>query len=1027
MERDDGVGEKVRAANCRVIGALLWFTFLFGACDFLWPTDAPYDPRQCDPRCGAGKVCHEGNCIDAKVDGAVKPPDSMVEPDTKIPDGPSSDVADGAEPDSLLQDIPTPDLPLSDLPLPDQLVPDLTPPDLAIPDLLPPTCTDTLKNGDETDVDCGGKTCPQCADGKSCKLAVDCTSGVCTSGICAAPGCTDNVLNGAETDIDCGGSTCSKCVATKKCNGAGDCASGVCSGGVCQKANCTDKAQNGAETDVDCGGSTCPKCDIKKACKGALDCKSGVCVTGVCSAVSCTDKVKNGDESDVDCGGSNCGGCSTGKKCMAAKDCQNDVCSGGICAVPTCSDWAKNDKETDVDCGGTTCPACADSKQCKQASDCQSAVCSSGKCAAPTCTDKVKNGKETDTDCGGACPGCAVGKQCVSTADCQSKVCSVGKCQVSTCTDKVKNGAETDVDCGGGACAKCTYGKQCKANTDCTSTSCQSGSCHSCGDGIINGIDHCDGTALGGNTCKTKGYHSGTLKCTKTCTQDLSWCGKCNDASKNGTETDVDCGSNCAKCADTKGCAKAADCQSGVCSSGKCAVPSCADKVKNGTETGVDCGGGICSTCADGKKCSTGKDCASGVCKGTVCQAPNCTDSVKNGGESDVDCGGGTCTVCALGNTCGKNSDCVSSYCKGGICATPSCTDSAKNGTETDVDCGGGTCPKCTDSKTCNKATDCLSGICGGYTCQIGCVHQAVVKDCKLDSTLGLTFCTIPSGCYKMGSPKSDKCRGSNEPDQIPVTLTHKFEMQTTEVTQDQFYALMGYKPSLNTCGGTCPVEWVSWHEAAAYCNALSSKKGLPACYTDNASGKSCTKDGDCGTGEICQNQTICIKYDTASTYSSGNAIYTCKGYRLPTEAEWEYAYRAGKTTAYHSGANQQSLCYSCDTTDVNANSIGWYCYNSSYKSHPVGKKTPNTWGLHDMAGNVWEWCHDGYQSNLGGTVFTDPVFGGSDRVLRGGSWMDYPQNMRASYRFNATPTNRGDYQALFLGVFGFRCSRTSP
>ena len=336
------------------------------------------------------------------------------------------------------------------------------------------------------------------------------------------------------------------------------------------------------------------------------------------------------------------------------------------------------------------------------------------------------------------------------------------------------------------------------------------------------------------------------------------------------------------------------------------------------------------------------------------------------------------------------------------------------------MDCGGGTCPKCKDSKGCSKATDCLSGICGsGYTCQKGCVHHSpVVKDCKTDGTLGLTFCTIPSGCFKMGSPKSDTCRYSDEPEQLPVTLTRTFEMQSTEVTQDQFYAVMKYKPwYFTSCGGTCPVEKVSWHEAAAYCNALSGKKTLTPCYTDKGSGTSCTGDSGCGTGEVCSGGK-CAKYDIASQYTGSKTIHDCNGFRLPTEAEWEYAYRAGATTAYHSGANDLSLCTSCSTKDPNADSIGWYCYNSGKKPHPVGKKTANKWGLYDMAGNVFEWCHDEYKSNLGATPLTDPVFSGSSRVLRGGSWSHHPLGMRAAYRLCNTPT----YRTYDLG---FRCSRT--
>jgi len=104
----------------------------------------------------------------------------------------------------------------------DLAVPDLTPPDQPLP-----TCTDQAKNGDETDVDCGGGVCPKCADGKVCLKHADCKSGVCKSGICAAASCTDKVKNGAETDVDCGGGTCPACADTKQCAKNSDCSSGV--------------------------------------------------------------------------------------------------------------------------------------------------------------------------------------------------------------------------------------------------------------------------------------------------------------------------------------------------------------------------------------------------------------------------------------------------------------------------------------------------------------------------------------------------------------------------------------------------------------------------------------------------------------------------------------------------------------------------------------------------------------------------------------------------------------------------------
>ena len=255
---------------------------------------------------------------------------------------------------------------------------------------------------------------------------------------------------------------------------------------------------------------------------------------------------------------------------------------------------------------------------------------------------------------------------------------------------------------------------------------------------------------------------------------------------------------------------------------------------------------------------------------------------------------------------------------------------------------------------------------------------------------------TIKAGTFQMGSPDGtgtqpkENCRATNET-QLKVTLTRDFEMQTTEVTQDQFYAVMGYKPwKFTSCGGTCPVEQVTWDEAAAYTNALSSKAGLTACY-------SCT---GIGTSVKCQ--------ETSAT--KGKGIYTCLGYRLPTEAEWEYAYRAGTTTAFYNGGIS-----SCKGKDPNLDKIGWYDQNSSTTMHPAGKKTANAWGLSDMAGNVWEWCHD-WLTTYPKTSVIDPVGAtGSLRVRRGGSWGDAADRARAAYRDSVGPGGRSSYLGIRL------------
>jgi hypothetical protein len=153
------------------------------------------------------------------------------------------------------------------------------------------TCTDGVRNGSETDVDCGGGTCPACPNGVSCLVGSDCQAGICTSGVCVSVNCTDSVRNGSETGIDCGGGTCSACPNGEACNVGGDCQTGICTSGICMAPSCTDGLRNGDETDIDCGGGTCPACLTDRQCVRNSDCQSGACNTSaspaVCLATSC--------------------------------------------------------------------------------------------------------------------------------------------------------------------------------------------------------------------------------------------------------------------------------------------------------------------------------------------------------------------------------------------------------------------------------------------------------------------------------------------------------------------------------------------------------------------------------------------------------------------------------------------------------------------------------------------------------------------------------------------------------------------
>jgi hypothetical protein len=184
---------------------------------------------------------------------------------------------------------------------------------------------------------CSSGTCSctvNCGTGSSCTTGTSCASKVCSGGFCAAATCSDGVKNGNETDVDCGGGTCAPCATAKACLVASDCINKVCTLNVCAAATCSDGVQNGNETDVDCGGGTCAACANGRVCRISSDCSSKVCSGGVCLVPTCSDGVKNGNETDVDCGGGTCAACATGKACIVGSDCvSGDACVAGVCTV----------------------------------------------------------------------------------------------------------------------------------------------------------------------------------------------------------------------------------------------------------------------------------------------------------------------------------------------------------------------------------------------------------------------------------------------------------------------------------------------------------------------------------------------------------------------------------------------------------------------------------------------------------------------------------------------------------------------
>jgi hypothetical protein len=221
-----------------------------------------------------------------------------------------------------------------------------------------PSCNDGIANANETDVDCGGPQCTPCGAGAGCFSEVDCGVALAcdpSTLTCTAATCSDGTKNGDESDVDCGGSCSTACADGASCTQAGECQSGVCVSSLCQSPTCADGVVNSSETGPDCGGAGCAPCGAGAACAQASDCQSGSCQANVCSAPSCSDGMQNGFELGVDCGGPDCAllsqGCALGTTCNVDGDCDQSSPAG--CALSTMQCTAKHTVTVSVVGAGT--------------------------------------------------------------------------------------------------------------------------------------------------------------------------------------------------------------------------------------------------------------------------------------------------------------------------------------------------------------------------------------------------------------------------------------------------------------------------------------------------------------------------------------------------------------------------------------------------------------------------------------------------------------------------------------------------
>ena len=239
----------------------------------------------------------------------------------------------------------------------------------------------------------------------------------------------------------------------------------------------------------------------------------------------------------------------------------------------------------------------------------------------------------------------------------------------------------------------------------------------------------------------------------------------------------------------------------------------------------------------------------------------------------------------------------------------------------------------------------------------------------------GVDVVKLPGGSFIMGD--------ENEIDAIlHKVILSPFYVDKNLVTQEEYERVMGDNPSRWKAGKN-PVEQVRWSDAVKYCNGRSKLEGLEPCYD----------------------------------LQSWQCNFAANGYRLPTEAEWEYACRAGTETAYYFGDSPSKL-----------SDHAWFEDNSGGKPQPVGGKLPNPWGLHDMHGNLWQWCNDFYQVDYyQQSPEKDPPGPktGETKVVRGGAWKFSADSCRSGYRYNENP----GYADVCFGydIYGFRCVRNAP
>ena len=645
---------------------------------------------------------------------------------------------------------------------------------------LDPVCQDLVKNGDETDVDCGGP-CDGCDTGKTCLEAADCYHSVCgEDGLCAAPTCSDGAQNGGdyqqfngETDVDCGGPCGATCGPLQGCAVNEDCVGGECTGAVCLP-NCFDQVQNGDETDVDCGG-TCAPCDPGETCAAGADCASSFCADGVCCDTACKGECQactaalKGSGTDGQCGP------------IAAGSDPEDECEPE--APDTCGNL---DGTCSGSLGCTKHPA--------------KTPCGDG----PSCAGGVQTNQDT----------CSGTGSCIDngTTPCGSYACGAGACN-TTCSSDANCAVTAYCDTGTGACVpKKPTGQACAANNVCQSGSCADGVCCNT---ACNGT--CQACNLAGTTGTCTFLASGTDPGDSDCPGATSVCN----------------GGGLCKTTTGAACAMASSCLSGFCADGFCCNSACGascqacSNAKTGAANGTcanvpsnadpdnECAGGDCNgagacEAANGTACSQASQCQSGFCADGFCCNGVCNgtcqacSNVKSGGangtctsipanadpdnECTTECNGASLCEAANGAVCSTNAQCQSGFCVDGFCCNAACNGSCQacsnaksggaNGTCTSIpanadpdsecllsDCNGaGACEAATGT-ACTLPSQCASGFCvDGFCCNAGCTFSCTACSLAKTGQANGTCANVTAGTDPdVECPGTTSCNGNGQ------------------------------------------------------------------------------------------------------------------------------------------------------------------------------------------------------------------------------------------------------------------------